>query len=160
MTTRLPLLLLCATLAACATTTAARLDSNLPAAAPDTSPAAPPPTSPSPDSPRAGRDATAAKALTEHLATLPRCAPGDTVGQLTLAPSMCTRMACREACCNQCTWTATFVSTNGVPAAVAPEQVSAVLRLAGRALECEVAAWNGVLAGRDLGLDGGGCLVR
>lgn len=156
MTTRLPLIVLSLTFAGCATSAAARLDSNLPTAAT----AGGEPSTPAPESPRAGRDAAATKALTEQLSTLPRCAPGTSVGQLTLAPAACTRMACPEACCNQCTWTASFVSTNGVSTAVAPGQVATVLHVGERALECEVAAWNGVLQGRDLGLDGAGCLVR
>lgn len=156
-------------LAGCATTTAARLDPNLPSAAAEPAPG---PTASEttalqegsaeapPASPRAGRDAAAAKALGERLATLPRCERGATVGQVTLALSACTRMACPEACCNACSWTAAFVSTNGVPQPVAPARLREVLGVTERALECEVAAWNGVLRGQDVGLDGAGCLVR
>lgn len=166
-------LVLCAlVLAGCATTTATRLDPSLPTAAVERPPATSAtetaalqqgggePTEAPPASPRAGRDEAAAKALGERLATLTRCERGATVGQLTLALAGCTRMACPEACCNACSWTASFVSTNGVPQPVAPERLRDVLGLTERALECEVVAWNGVLRGKDVGLDGAGCLVR
>ncbi len=113
-----------------------------------------------PSSPRAGRDRGAAAALRARLDALPRCAPGATVGELTLSTTVCTRMACPERCCNACGWLATFISRSGVEPPLAPLHLGALLGFPEGALECEVAAWNEVLRGRDVGLEGAGCVVR
>jgi hypothetical protein len=105
-------------------------------------------------------DASAAAALRARLDSLPRCAPGAEVGQLTLSAGACTRKFCgAEACCNRCTWDARF-ETKGGPTPASKDTVRAVLALPEGALDCEVVAWSAALAGVSVGLDRGGCVVR
>lgn len=92
------------------------------------------------------------------LAQLPACRAGVEVGQLTLVIAQCSSTACREGCCRQCAWAATLEGMSGrAPAPVA--QVSRVLGLGERVLDCELEAWNSALAGQSVSLEAA-CVVR
>lgn len=94
------------------------------------------------------------------LAALPRCEAGAEVGVLTVKAARCTRMFCKEACCNRCSWAATFEAKSGqvVPAELA--RVREVLRLDESALDCELKAWGDALAGQSVALGPPACQVR
>ncbi len=101
-----------------------------------------------------------AGAVGATLEALPRCEAGAEVGELTLRPNICTKKFCREACCNQCSWTAVFQTKNAVPVPVGPARVQALLGLSESALDCELAAWSEALAGQSVSVDPPRCVVR
>lgn len=113
-----------------------------------TTPAAPP----AGDSPGA--------AVRQKLESLPKCEAGAEVGLLVPRATVCTKKHCETACCNQCSWSATFTTKNGeaVPAEVA--RVQALLGVPESALDCEIAAWASALAAQSVSLDPPGCAVR
>jgi hypothetical protein len=94
----------------------------------------------------------------DRLEALPRCAPGAEPGVLTVRATTCTRMHCQEACCNQCSWEASF-EKNGKPSPVEAAQVEALLGVTGSALDCEIAAWGEALSGLSVSVDPG-CVAR
>jgi hypothetical protein len=98
-------------------------------------------------------------AVTEALAKLPACAAGAAVGQLVVAPHICTEKLCKAACCNGCTWKATFTTASGAQP-VDRARVLEALHLPEQALDCEVAAWNEALTGQSLALDSTACVAR
>ncbi len=105
-------------------------------------------------------DVAAAARLRAVLDTLPRCAPGAAVGLLAVTPTVCTKMFCGKACCNQCGWAATLETKSGEKQALEAARVSEVLKVPTGALDCEVAAWAQVLSTQSIALDGAACLVR
>jgi len=111
-------------------------------------------------SPATRPDRRADEAVRARLRALPRCEPGAEVGQLTFAATRCTLKFCgTSACCNHCSWTATFTTKAG-PQPANPELVRAVLALPEGSLDCEITAWNAALAGVSVGLERAGCVVR
>lgn len=106
------------------------------------------------------RDAQAAATLKATLAAMPRCEPGAEVGRVSVRATMCTRMACRQACCNGCGWAVRFEAKNGEAREVAAARAQELLKLTDGALDCEIAAWEQVLATESIGVDGAGCVVR
>lgn len=98
-------------------------------------------------------------ALQEKLDALPRCEAGADVGVLTPRATICTKKHCQDACCNQCSWSATLETKNGQPTPVEQAKVQALLGLPAGALDCEIAAWAQTLASRSLSLEAG-CVVR
>ena len=106
------------------------------------------------------RETAAASRVRAALEALPRCEAGAPVGVLTLRPTVCTKMFCEEACCNQCGWAATFEGKDGQPVPVEPARVQALLGVPESALECEIAAWAGALAGQSVSVDPPACVVR
>lgn len=109
---------------------------------------------------RDGRDAAAAMQLRAVLEALPKCEAGAPVGLLVVKATTCTKMYCGKECCNTCGWAATHEQKNGEKVNVDPARVREVLKVSDGALECEVAAWNQVLATQSLALDGTACVVR
>lgn len=104
-------------------------------------------------------ESVAEAGLRARLASLPACAPGATVGQVSFL-GMCTKMFCRdEACCNRCRWEPRYETKGGVEAGVGA-RVREVLQLPESAMDCEGAAWERVLKGVSVGLEGEGCVVR
>lgn len=103
-------------------------------------------------------DVQARERVQGALAALPRCQPGAEVGHLVVRAASCTKMFCDQACCNQCSWAATYETMSGSREADLA-RVQAVLGLPERALDCEIAAWGQALAGRSLALDAPSCLV-
>ena len=97
--------------------------------------------------------------LQARLDALPRCQPGAEVGLLTLRASLCTKKHCQEACCNQCSWAATFEAMSG-PQTADQSQVQALLGLPDSALDCEIVAWAAALADQSISLEQPGCVVR
>lgn len=93
------------------------------------------------------------------LAALPRCAPGAPVGALTVRATVCTKMFCDQACCNQCGWAASFDTLSGALPAD-PARVRELLHLPESALECEIAAWSEALRGQSISLEAPACVVR
>lgn len=108
----------------------------------------------------ASKDQAALAKVREALAALPRCEPGANVGALALRPTICTKMFCDEACCNQCSWAATFTGKSGQPQPVEPARVQELLHVTEGALDCEIAAWATALQGQSISLDAPGCVVR
>ena len=103
----------------------------------------------------------AAGTLKARLAAMPACQARAEVGVLELRPTICTRRACKTACCNACGWKATLQTKNGVSVPVDEAKVRTALKLKeGSAMECEVDAWTHALAGVTVGVDGEGCVVR
>lgn len=94
----------------------------------------------------------------DRLDALPRCAAGAAVGVLTVRATTCTKMHCQEACCNHCSWEASF-EKNGQPAAVEAARVEALLGVTASALDCEIAAWGEALAGLSVSVDPA-CVAR
>lgn len=94
------------------------------------------------------------------LAKLPPCQAGAEVGRLAVRAAMCTKKFCQEACCNQCSWAATFEDKSGQPVPAPQERVQALLGLPQSALDCEIADWNQALSGQSVSLEGPGCVVR
>lgn len=94
------------------------------------------------------------------LQKLPACQAGADVGLLQVKPTLCTKMFCEAACCNQCSWAATFENKSGQPVPVPPARVQEWLGVPQSALDCEVAQWNEALTGQSVSLEGAGCLVR
>lgn len=117
------------------------------------------PVTPPLTSSRTGQDVAARAHVEKALSALARCEPGREVQGVTVEPSGCTRMFCREACCNQCTWKATAVGLDGVAEDVTG-RLGLALALPDSALECEVAAWRQALAAKDLGLTAPFCVVK
>lgn len=72
---------------------------------------------------------------------LPECPAGTTTGELVLTSRFCTLRACTQACCNTCSWTATF---DGAPAGHL--EVEQVLGAPGSMTTCELEAWQQALA--------------
>lgn len=104
-------------------------------------------------------EGAAVERVTKALAALPACGAGSDVGRLVPKPTMCTRMFCRTACCNQCSWSATYETMSGSREA----SVADVQRLLGveeSALDCEIAAWRNALATQSVVLDAPSCVVR
>lgn len=95
----------------------------------------------------------------ERLEALPRCEAGAEVGALGVRASLCTKKHCQEACCNQCSWAATFVTKNGQPVPADAARVQALLGVTESALDCEIVAWGEALAGQSLAIEPG-CVVR
>ena len=97
---------------------------------------------------------------TSRLGVLPKCEAGADVGLLTVKATLCTKKHCQTACCNQCSWSATFenMSAQRVPAEQA--RVQKLLGVAESALDCEIAAWAAELSGQSVSLEGTGCVVR
>lgn len=87
-----------------------------------------------------------------RLEALPTCAPGAEVGVLTVRPTICTKMHCQEACCNQCSWEASF-EKNGQPSPVEAARVEALLGVTASALDCEIAAWGEALSGLSVSVE-------
>lgn len=94
------------------------------------------------------------------LDALPRCEAGANAGALMVKANICTKMHCEQACCNQCSWTATFEGKNGQPVTADPAQVQALLGLTESALDCELAGWADALKGQSLAVDPPACVVR
>ncbi len=111
-------------------------------------------------SPRAGKDAVAVADLKRALAALPKCVEGADVGRLVIRSTMCTRMFCQGACCNQCGWAASFEGMSGDSQPVDAKRVREVLRLGEGALDCEVKAWAQTLEGESVSLSEPACVVR
>lgn len=93
------------------------------------------------------------------LDALPRCEAGANAGALTVKASICTKKHCEQACCNQCSWTASFEGKNGQPVTPDVAQVQALLGLSESALDCELAEWSTALTGQSVSLEPA-CLVR
>lgn len=107
----------------------------------------------------AGPQDAAGAQVKSALERLPRCAPGAEAGALSLQPAACTKKFCHAACCNQCTWSATFDGMSGArPADKA--RVQAALGISESALDCEIAAWSQALAGQSVALEPAPCQVR
>lgn len=88
----------------------------------------------------------------DRLEALPRCDAGADVGVLTVRAAMCTKMSCQEACCNRCSWAATF-ERQGQREAADAARVAALLGVTESALDCEIASWSEALAGLSVSLD-------
>ena len=104
-------------------------------------------------------EAAAVERVTKALAALPACSAGADVGRLVPKATMCTRMFCRTACCNQCSWSASYETMSGAREA----SVADVQRLLGvpeSALDCEIAAWRNALSAQSVVLDAPACVVR
>lgn len=98
--------------------------------------------------------------LQAALERLPACQAGADVGRLTVKATVCTKMFCDEACCNQCSWAATFENKSAQPVPVPLGRVQELLGVPESALDCEIVSWNQTLAGQSVSLDGAGCVVR
>ena len=98
--------------------------------------------------------------LQARLSALPRCAAGADVGLLIPKATMCTRMHCKDKCCNRCSWAATFETRNGQPVLADQARAQALLGVPESALDCEIAAWAQTLANQSVSLDPPGCVVR
>ena len=94
------------------------------------------------------------------LETILKCEAGANVGALTVKANICTKKHCEQACCNQCSWTATFEGKNGQPVPADAAQVHALLGLPESALDCELAEWATALRGQAVSLDSPACVVR
>jgi hypothetical protein len=105
-------------------------------------------------------DSSPGAAVRERLKSLPKCQPGAEVGLLIPRATICTKKHCQERCCNQCSWAATFQSTNGEALPVEPQRVQALLGVPEGALDCEIAAWADALATQSVSIDAPGCVVR
>jgi len=109
----------------------------------------------------ASSPADAAKAKVKSaLAALPACTEGAQAGVLTVAPTTCTKKYCGTACCNQCSWAATFEGKNGQKTPADAAKVQAALTVGEGGLDCEVAAWGEALSGTSLALEPAACVVR
>jgi hypothetical protein len=109
---------------------------------------------------REGRDATATSELRAVLDALPKCEAGAEAGRVHVAATTCTKLYCGKACCNTCSWAATFEGKNGTPVPLDVETARALLKLKDGALDCEVAAWAQVLDGVSMAVEGTACVVR
>lgn len=107
-----------------------------------------------------GRDVAATEALRATLAALPRCEAGAEAGRVSVAPTTCTKMYCGQACCNQCGWAATFEGMNAQKVPLDGEKARALLKVGEGALDCEIAAWQQVLSGVSMAVEGTACVVR
>lgn len=106
------------------------------------------------------KDQAALAQVRAALQALPRCEAGAKVGALSVRATICTKMFCGEACCNQCSWAATFESKSGQAQPVDPAQVKELLHVTAGALDCEIAAWAQALQGQSLSLEAPACVVR
>ncbi|MBL8915819.1 MAG: hypothetical protein JNM17_34290 [Archangium sp.] len=113
-----------------------------------------------PNGSKEGRDAVASEELKATLAALPKCEAGADAGRVSVAPTTCTKMYCGKACCNQCSWAASFEGKNGQKVPLDAEKARAVLKVGEGALDCEVAAWEQVLSTASLAIEGTACVVR
>lgn len=95
-----------------------------------------------------------------RLESLPNCEAGADVGLLTVKANRCTLKHCQTACCNQCSWAATFEDKSGQPVPADQARVQKLLGVAQSALDCEIAAWAAELASQSVSLEGTGCVVR
>ena len=102
----------------------------------------------------------AAAKLHAVLDAMPRCEAGANVGALVIKAAMCTKRFCQEACCNHCSWTASFEGKNGQSQPVDAARVVELLHVTDSSLDCEIGAWVGALQGTSLSVDGAGCVVR
>ena len=93
------------------------------------------------------------------LDALPKCVAGADAGALSVKANICTKKHCERACCNQCSWTASFEGKNGQPVLADPAQVQALLHLGESALDCELAEWLTALTGQSVALEPA-CVVR
>lgn len=98
--------------------------------------------------------------LQSRIDALPKCADGADVGLITVKASLCTKKHCEAACCNQCSWVATFENKSAQPVPVDQARVQDLLGLAASALDCEIAAWTRELESQSVSLEGSGCVVR
>lgn len=99
-------------------------------------------------------------ALESRLAGLATCEAGAEVGLITVKAGMCTRKHCQQACCNQCSWSATFENKSGQPVPVEQARLQELLGFSDSALDCEIAAWTTELKDQSVSLEGAGCVVR
>ena len=110
--------------------------------------------------PRADTAAEAEQQLRAVLSSLPKCEAGATVGRVTIAGTRCTRKSCGgNPCCNRCGWDASFTGMTGTPTPVEAGRVRELLKVVEGPLDCEVTAWEKVLATESLSLEQG-CVVR
>lgn len=107
-----------------------------------------------------GRDAEATAQLRAVLDALPKCEAGADAGRVSVAATQCTKMYCGKACCNQCGWAASFEGKNGQKVPLEAEKARALLKVGEGALDCEVAAWEQVLSGVSLAVEGTACVVH
>jgi hypothetical protein len=103
---------------------------------------------------------TGKPSLRAKLEALPRCEAGANVGALTVTAHICTKKHCESACCNACSWRATFEGKNGQPTPVDAAQVQSLLGVTESALDCEIAGWADALGGQSLSLEAPACVVR
>jgi hypothetical protein len=94
------------------------------------------------------------------LDAMPRCEAGANVGALVITATTCTKRFCNTACCNHCTWAASFEGKNGQPTPVEGARVVELLHVTDSSQDCEIAAWAGALQGTSLSVDAPGCVVR
>lgn len=106
------------------------------------------------------KDVLATKNVKAALAALPKCEAGADVGKLVIKTTMCTRMFCNRACCNQCGWEAKFEGMSNDSQPVDAARVREVLKLGESSLDCEVKAWAGAVANESLSLGQPACVVR
>jgi curli biogenesis system outer membrane secretion channel CsgG len=111
------------------------------------------------DQPSADPRAAAHAQVTQALAGLPSCQPGAEVGALKVKATTCTRMFCSSACCNRCSWSASWESMSGARDA-SVQEVQRLLKVSDSALDCEVAAWAQALDGQSVALEAPSCMVR
>ncbi len=97
--------------------------------------------------------------LQSRLDALPRCEAGADVGLISVKANMCTKKHCQTACCNQCSWSATFENKSAQPVPVDQARLQKLLGVTESALDCEIAAWSAELARQSVSLDGAGCVV-
>ncbi len=90
---------------------------------------------------------------------LPKCEAGADVGLISVKPALCTKKHCQTACCNQCSWAATFENKSGQPVPADQARVQKLLGFTESALDCEIAAWSAELASQSVSLEAG-CVVR
>lgn len=105
------------------------------------------------------KDVVAAANVKAALAALPKCQAGSDVGRLVIKPTMCTRMFCNNACCNQCAWEAKFEGMSGDAQPVDAARVKTLLKLGASSLDCEVKAWASAVENVSLSLEQS-CVVR
>lgn len=104
-------------------------------------------------------DVTAAAGVKKVVARLPKCQAGTDVGRLVIKPTMCTRMFCNRACCNQCGWEAKFEGMSGDSQPVDSARVKELLKLGDSSLDCEVKAWAAAVENESISLEQS-CVVR
>lgn len=105
------------------------------------------------------KDVVATAHVKAALAELPKCQAGADVGRLVIKTTMCTRMFCNRACCNQCGWEAKFEGMSGDAQPVDSSRVKKLFKLGESSLDCEVKAWAGVVDRESISIEQG-CVVR
>ena len=75
-------------------------------------------------------------------------------GKLNLEAGMCTKMFCKQACCNGCSWKATFTEADAPPVGILNDSLEKFLVNgdAAPSKDCDIAAWSTALKDYEFGI--------